>query len=56
MHSQRFQIQCGNIYAYFTAQEMERLDLESRGFILFLEQIKVLTPETREMVIDRGWG
>ncbi|MCF7364350.1 DUF494 family protein [Vibrio sp. A1-b2] len=40
----------------FTAQEMERLDLESRGFILFLEQIKVLTPETREMVIDRVMG
>lgn len=40
----------------FTAQEMERLDLDSRGFILFLEQIKVLTPETREMVIDRVMG
>lgn len=40
----------------FTAQEMERLNLESRGFILFLEQIKVLTAETREMVIDRVMG
>lgn len=40
----------------FTAQEMVRLNIESRGFILFLEQIKVLTPETREMVIDRVMG
>ncbi|MCG6418755.1 DUF494 family protein, partial [Vibrio fluvialis] len=40
----------------FTAQEMERLDTESRGFLMFLEQIKVLTPETREMVIDREIG
>lgn len=40
----------------FTAQEMDRLDLESRGFLLFLEQVKVLTPEIREMVIDRVMG
>ncbi len=40
----------------FTAQEMERLNIESRGFILFLEQIKVLTTETREMVMDRVMG
>ena len=40
----------------FTAQEMERLDIEARGFLLFLEQIKVLSSETREMVIDRVMG
>ncbi|NCO47264.1 MAG: DUF494 family protein, partial [Vibrio sp.] len=40
----------------YTAQEMDRLDLESRGFLLFLEQVKVLTPEIREMVIDRVMG
>ncbi|MCA2017611.1 DUF494 family protein [Vibrio tritonius] len=40
----------------FSPKEMERLDLESRGFLLFLEQIKVLTPDTREMVIDRVMG
>ncbi|MGC9423098.1 DUF494 family protein [Vibrio sp.] len=40
----------------YTAQEMERLDLEARGFLLFLEQIQVLTSETREMVIDRVMG
>ncbi|MFC3023792.1 DUF494 family protein [Vibrio zhugei] len=40
----------------FAQKEMMRLDVECRGFILFLEQIKVLTPETREMVIDRIMG
>lgn len=40
----------------YTEHEIERIDLESRGFILFLEQIKVLTTETREMVIDRVMG
>ncbi|MBD1565768.1 DUF494 family protein [Vibrio sp. SA48] len=40
----------------YTPQEMERLDLESRGFLLFLEQVEVLTPEIREMVIDRIMG
>ncbi|PCS23324.1 hypothetical protein BTN49_1321 [Candidatus Enterovibrio escicola] len=37
----------------FTAKEMGRLDTESRGFLMFLEQISVLNPETREMAIDR---
>ncbi|MBP7547076.1 MAG: DUF494 domain-containing protein [Corallincola sp.] len=38
---------------FFTADEMARLDVECRGFLLFLEQIKVLDSHTREMVIDR---
>ena len=37
----------------FTAEEMSKLDVESRGFLLFLEQIQVLDSHTREMVIDR---
>ncbi len=40
----------------YAPEEIERLDLESRGFLLFLEHINVLTPETREMVIDRVMG
>ncbi|MBR9875835.1 DUF494 family protein [Vibrio sp. J1-1] len=40
----------------YTSKEMQRLDLECRGFLLFLEQINVLTTETREMVIDRVMG
>ncbi|MCE0493676.1 DUF494 family protein [Vibrio sp. DNF-1] len=40
----------------YTFDECARIDTECRGFLLFLEQIKVLTPETREMVIDRVMG
>lgn len=40
----------------YTEKEMERIDVECRGFLLFLEQIKVLNAETREMVIDRVMG
>ena len=42
-----------NSVRIFTQKEMYRLDVESCGFLIFLEQISVLTPETREMVIDR---
>ncbi len=37
----------------YTQDETMRLDVECRGFLLFLEQIKVLDSSTREMVIDR---
>jgi Smg protein len=37
----------------FTRQEIEKLDLECRGFLLFLEQVGVLDQATRELVIDR---
>lgn len=37
----------------YTTEEMNRLDVECRGFILFLEQVNVLNFESREMVIDR---
>ncbi|XBS69434.1 DUF494 family protein [Acerihabitans sp. KWT182] len=37
----------------YTEEECQFLDTECRGFLLFLEQIKVLNLETREMVIDR---
>ncbi|MGF1763300.1 DUF494 family protein [Aliivibrio kagoshimensis] len=37
----------------YTLIESERLDVQCRGFILFLEQINVLNNETREMIIDR---
>jgi Smg protein len=33
---------------------MERLDTECRGFILFLEQMGVLSPASRELAIDRA--
>lgn len=37
----------------YTAEEAVRLDVECRGFLMFLEQINVLDTSTREMVIDR---
>lgn len=37
----------------FGDREAGKLDLESRGFIIFLEQIGVLTPVSREVIIDR---
>ncbi|MBE8166900.1 MAG: DUF494 family protein [Shewanella sp.] len=40
-------------FRIYTKMEMDKLDVESRGFLLFLEQIKVLSVETREIVIDR---
>ena len=38
----------------FTNAEMRHFDVESRGFLHFLERVGILTPETREMVIDRA--
>lgn len=37
----------------YTAAETKRLDAECRGFLMFLEQIGVLDPLSRELVIDR---
>ncbi|GGI91837.1 DUF494 family protein [Shewanella gelidii] len=40
-------------FRIYTADEADKLDVDCRGFLLFLEQIKVLNVLTREMVIDR---
>jgi Smg protein len=37
----------------YTFEEQQRLDVDSRGFLLFLEHINVIDSFTREMVIDR---
>lgn len=37
----------------YTEREIERLDAGGRGFLLFLEQLGVLDPISRELVIDR---
>ena len=37
----------------YTGQEAEKLDMECRGFLLFLEQVRVLDLVNRELVIDR---
>lgn len=37
----------------YTPNEVEKLDADSRGFLLFLEQVGVLDHSSRELVIDR---
>ena len=37
----------------FNPFELSRLDAECRGYILYLEQIGILSPVQRELVIDR---
>jgi len=37
----------------FNAFELGRIDAECRGYILYLEQISILSPTQRELVIDR---
>jgi Smg protein len=37
----------------YSEQELERLDVTARGYLLFLEQVEVLDAYTREIVIER---
>lgn len=37
----------------YSSEELQRLDTECRGFLLFLEQVGVLDGPSRELVIDR---
>jgi len=47
-------VQAEHSIRHFASCEMERLDTECRGFLLFLEQMGVLTPDSRELAIDRA--
>ena len=38
----------------YSDEEQSKLDVECRGFLLFLEQNNILGPENRELVIDRA--
>ena len=38
----------------YTAEEQRRLDADSRGLLLFLEQNSILDQASRELVIDRA--
>lgn len=38
---------------HFAPEESERLGTEGKGFLLYLEQLGILDPMTREIVIDR---
>ena len=38
----------------YTEDECAKLDVEGRGFLLFLEQNGILDPASRELVIERA--
>lgn len=38
---------------YYCQEEGEQLGVDGKGFLLYLEQISILDPMTREVVIDR---
>ena len=38
---------------HYTHEEVERITVQGRGFLLYLEQIGILDPATREVVLDR---
>ena len=40
-------------FRMFNAREMERLDADCRGFIMFLEQSGILDAADRELIVDR---
>ena len=44
----------GNATRVFTPEERDRLDTESRGLLIFLEQNNILDSASRELVIDRS--
>ncbi|MBK1671725.1 hypothetical protein CKO35_00130 [Ectothiorhodospira shaposhnikovii] len=46
-------VHAGSALRLYTEAEMNRMDAESRGFLLFLEQNGVISPATREVVINR---
>jgi Smg protein len=37
----------------YAREEMDKLSTECRGFMLYLEQLGILSPQNREMVIER---
>lgn len=38
---------------YYSAEEQEQIGTEGTGFLLYLEQLSILDPMTREIVVDR---
>jgi Smg protein len=38
---------------HYSSEECEQISVEGRGFLLYLEQLSILDPMTREIVIDR---
>jgi Smg protein len=48
-----FSREASRSFRIYTDEENQLLDIECRGFLMFLEQVNVLDFTTREMVIDR---
>jgi len=44
----------GSAFRAFAPKELAKLDVECRGFLLYLEQSGLLTPQMREHVIERA--
>jgi Smg protein len=44
----------GRSFRAFAARELAKLDAQCRGFLLTLEHSGILTPHTRELVIERS--
>jgi Smg protein len=40
-------------FRIYASQELSKLDTECRGLLLFLEQTGILSPASRELVVDR---
>jgi Smg protein len=43
----------GSAIRIYCAEEMDQLSTECRGFLIYLETLGILSPENRELVIDR---
>ncbi|PKM11114.1 MAG: hypothetical protein CVV13_10445 [Gammaproteobacteria bacterium HGW-Gammaproteobacteria-3] len=44
----------GTAFRIFSSQEKDRLDMECRNFLMFIEHSGILSPASREIVIDRA--
>ncbi|MGA8054519.1 MAG: DUF494 domain-containing protein [Burkholderiales bacterium] len=44
----------GSSFRAFAPQELAKLSAESRGFLVFLEAAQVLSPDAREVAIERA--
>lgn len=40
-------------FRHYLPEESERMGVEGKGFLLYLEQLSIIDPITREIVIDR---
>lgn len=47
-------IDAAGTFRAFTQFELEKLSAESRGFLIFLESARVLSPGLRELIVDKA--